>query len=416
MTTATINPWRRFPSDPSDWFSADEIAKAKSYVRPLGRLNFAEKATTLAADLVIVGTHAAPRLLDALDVRPWPLRLLVTILLLQVVGVVVGAGFTAYRELSYDKRWGFSTQTPAGFLADQGKNLLLGTVLFFALLLPLWAIIRTSDLWWIFGWLVMAAFVIGLGLLAPVLIMPIFNKFTSLEDGDLRADLLSVAQSANADVNEIEVSDASRRTRKDNAFVTGLGKTRKLVLYDNLLNRPREQVRSVAAHEIGHWKLGHIRRIIPIAAGLLLVNFAAVKVVFEWSTAVDFAGVDSVRDPAAVPLFMLVFTVVGGLTALVSAWVTRAGEREADLFALEVTKDPAASSAMLRALHTDNLSDLAPSRWKMLTASHPPAAERLALTAAWAEAHEGGAPGGRQVGEDGGGAQRDGDALAGPSS
>ena len=410
-----INPWRRFPSNPLDWFSADEIDKAKRYVRPLGRLNFAEKATTLAADVIVVGTHAAPRLLDALDIRRWPLRLLVTIVLLQAVGTVVGAGFTAYRELVYDKRWGFSTQTVGGFLSDAVKNTLLGIVLFSALLLPLWAIIRSSDLWWIYGWLVMAAFVIGLGVLAPVLIMPIFNKFTPLEDADLRDDLLRLARSADADVTEIEVSDASRRTRKDNAFVTGLGKTRKLVLYDNLLNRPREQVRSVSAHEIGHWKLRHVRRIIPIAVALLLVNFAAVKLVFGWWGALDFAGVDSERDPAAVPLFMLVFTLVGAVTALVSAWVTRAGEREADLFALGVTGDPDASSAMLRALHTDNLSDLAPSRWKMLTASHPPAAERLALTAAWAEANQGGGAGDGQVGEHADRADGDGDAVARPT-
>ena len=404
-----ISAWRRVPSNPADWFSAEEIAKAKQYVKPLGRLNFAERATALAADVILVFTHAAPRLMDALDIRRWPLRLLGTVVLLQIVGTVAAAGFGAYRELVYDKRWGFSTQTVRGFLADAAKNTLLGIVLFAALLLPLWAIVRSTGLWWVYGWLVMAAFVIGLGLLAPVLIMPIFNKFTPLDDDDLRADLLGVARAADADVTEIEVSDASRRTRKDNAFVTGLGKTRKLVLYDNLLNRPREQVRSVAAHEIGHWKLGHIRRIIPIAAGLLLANFAALKVVLEWDTALEWAGVESRRDPAVLPLFMVVFAVVGALTGLVSAWVTRAGEREADLFALEVTRDPAASSAMLRALHTDNLSDLAPSRWKMLTASHPPAAERLALTAAWAQAQEGGAAGRRQVGEDGGRSEGDGD-------
>lgn len=409
-----INTWRRFPSDPSDWFSAEEIAKAKQYVRPLGRLSFAERAVALAADLVLVSTHAAPRLLDALEIRRWPLRLLVTVLLLQLVGTLAVAGFSAYRELVYDKRWGFSTQTVGGFGMDAMKNTVLGVVLFSLLLLPLWAIIRATSLWWIYGWLLMGVFVVGLGLLAPVLIMPLFNKFSPLEDDDLREDLLGVARSVDADVNEIEVSDASRRTRKDNAFVTGLGKTRKLVVYDNLLTRPREQVRSVAAHEIGHWKLGHIRRVIPLVAGLLLANFALLKLVLEWDTALDWAGVGSVRDPAILPLFMVVFTAASALTGLVSAWVTRAGEREADLFALETTRDPTASAEMLRALHTDNLSDLAPSRWKMLTATHPPVAERLALNAAWAEAEaEGGGCGGGDVGQDGDRAERDGNPVVG---
>jgi STE24 endopeptidase len=94
--------------------------------------------------------------------------------------------------------------------------------------------------------------------------------------------------------------------------------------------------------------------------------------------------VESIEDPAALPLFLVVFPLASAVTGLVSAWVTRAGEREADLFALEVTRDPDATAGMLRALHTDNLADLAPSWWKRVAAGHPPAAERLAMCAAWA--------------------------------
>jgi STE24 endopeptidase len=383
MGDTTINTWRRFPAKPEDWFSATEIDKAKRYVTPLTRLNLAERLVGGAALVALIWTQTVPELLADWGVDNWVLRLLVAMLIVQAVELVVTLPFGGYRELVYDKRWDFSTQTGAGFASDAAKGLLVGVVVTTVLLLPLWALIRSTDLWWVWGWLVMAVFVVGLGLLAPVLIMPLFNKFTPLDDEDLRADLLGVARRADADVNEIQVSDASRRTRKDNAFVTGLGKTRRLVLFDTILARPAEQIRSVAAHEIGHWKLGHIKRIIPVAAGLLLVNFAVLRLVLGWDKALEWAGVDALDDPAALPLFLLVFPLGSALTGLVSAWVTRAGEREADVFALDVTRDPEAMSAMLRSLHTENLADLAPSWWKRATASHPHAAERLAMAAAW---------------------------------
>lgn len=382
--SSRINPWRRFPAEPEDWFSAEEIDKAKRYTKPLARLNLAEKAAGALTIIVLIWTHAVPTLLDAWNVDNWVLRLLIATLVVVVVETVVTTPFAAYHELVYDKRWEFSNQTPGGFASDFVKNLLVGVVLTTVLLIPLWWLIRTTDLWWVWGWVVMGAFSVVLGLLAPVLIMPLFNKFTPLDDDVLRADLMGVARQADADVTQIEVSDASRRTRKDNAFVTGLGKTRKLVLFDTILSRPPEQIRAVAAHEIGHWKLRHVRRLIPVVAGLLFVNFLVLHLVLGWDTALDWAGVDSIKDPAVLPLFLLVFPIGSSLTALVSAWVTRAGEREADIFGLEVTRDAAAASAMLRSLHTDNLADLAPSWWKRANASHPHAAERLAMAAAWA--------------------------------
>jgi STE24 endopeptidase len=385
MGDARINPWKRFPAAPEDWFSTEEIDKAKRYTRPLTRLSAAERTIGAAALVALIWTHAVPEWLDSWGIDNWVLRLLVAMLIVQVVELLVTVPFGAYRELSYDKRWEFSTQTVSGFISDALKGLLVGVVVTTALLVPLWALIRSTDLWWVWGWLVMGVFVVGIGLLAPVLIMPLFNKFTPLEDEELRADLLGVARQAGADVTEIEVSDASRRTRKDNAFVTGLGKTRKLVLFDTILSRPVEQIRSVAAHEIGHWRLGHVKRLIPVISALLFVNFAVLRLVLGWDRALDWAGVDSLHDPAALPLFLLVFPVGSALTGLISAWVTRAGEREADIFAVDVTHDPGALAAMLRSLHTDNLADLAPSWWKRATASHPHAAERLAMVAALSE-------------------------------
>lgn len=381
-----LSPWRRVRTDPHDWFSAEEIAKAKSYVTPLRRVTTIGKVVALAADALVVGLHAAPNLLDALDITNWVGRLVITVLLITVTGTITSVPFDAWRELSYDKRWEFSTQTVKGFVTDQLKGVALGIVLFSLLFAPLWAVIRATDLWWVYGWLVVAGISLVIGVLAPVVIMPIFNKFTPLDDADLRDELLALARQADADVSEVLVSDASRRSRKDNAFVTGMGKTRRLVLFDTILARPREQLRSVTAHEIGHWKLHHIRRMIPMQLGILFVSFLALYLVLTWETALDLAGVDSAADPAALPLFLLVFAGTGAFTNLAVSWLSRANERDADLFALRVTADPDAFIEMIRSLSTDNLADLAPSWWRRVTQTHPPSAERLAMGKAWASA------------------------------
>ena len=381
-----LSPWRRVRTDPHEWFSAEEIAKAKRYVTPLRRVTTAGKVVALAVDLAVVGLHVAPNLLDALDITNWLLRLVVTVVLITVTGTLIALPFDAWRELHYDKRWEFSTQTVKGFAADQVKGVLLGVVLFSVLFAPLWAVIRATDLWWVYGWLVLAGISLAIGVLAPVLIMPIFNKFTPLDDADLRDELLALARQADADVSEVLVSDASRRSRKDNAFVTGMGKTRRLVLFDTILARPREQLRSVTAHEIGHWKRRHIRRMVPMQLAILFVSFLVLYLVLTWDTALDFAGVDSAADPAALPLFILVFGATGAFTNLAVSWLSRAHERDADLFALQVTQDPDAFIEMIRSLSTDNLADLAPSWWRRVTQTHPPSAERLAMGRLWADA------------------------------
>ena len=391
-----LSPWRRVRTDPHEWFSDEEIAKAKSYVTPLRRSNAASKAVAAVVDLVVIGTHAVPNLLDALDVTAWPLRLAIGAAVVLLAGTVASVPFDAWRELSYDKRWGFSTQTPRGFAADQVKGALVAIAVFSVLFVPLWAVIRATDLWWLYGWLVVASISLLIGVLAPVLIMPIFNKFTPLADADLRDELLGLARQADADVSEVLVSDASKRSRKDNAFVTGMGKTRRLVLFDTILSRPRRQLRAVTAHEIGHWKLRHILRMAPMQVALLFVSFLALDAVLSWDAALDFAGVDSAEDPAALPLFLLVFGVVGVGTNLATTWLSRANERDADLFALRVTGDPEGFEEMIRGLSTDNLADLAPSWWRRITQTHPPSAERLAMARAWstsAEAHAQGAAG-----------------------
>lgn len=384
---AKPTPWRRFPADPADWFSAEEIAKAKAYTTPIRNVNIAVKTATLVIDLVVIGTHLVPNLLDSLGRPAWPLSVFIGVIVVNVIGLLTAVPQSAWQELKHDKTWEFSTQTMKGFVTDQLKGLLLGTVLLSVIFIPVWGLIRWSeDSWWIYAWAFTTLVSVGLGLLFPVLIAPLFNKFTPMEDGELKQALLALARRANADINDVLVSDASRRSRKDNAYVAGMGKTRQVVVFDTMLDRPAEQIEWVVAHEIGHWKNRHLVRMVPLASVMLFVSYAVLGWLTKQEWLLDFAGVDTLSDPGAVPLFLLLFTLPSMFTGLVTSWLARAHERDADLFAYELMRNPHTGVQVMRSLHTDNLADLTPTWWKRVNASHPPAAERMAFGTAWGQA------------------------------
>ena len=377
-----ISAWRRFPANPEDWFSAEELERSHSYQRPIRAATVASGAVRGVATLALIGLHVPPAILDAVG-GPWPLRIVVMALLLGAYDTVTSMPLDAWRQLRYDRAWGFSTTTLRTFAVDQLRSVAVVAALLSALLVPLWAVIRTFDSWWVFVWMVLVGFSVLLAFLLPAVILPVFNKFTPLDNASLRARLLDVATECGADVTEIEVEDASKRTRRDNAFVAGLGKTRKVVLFDTMLDRPQEQIVSVVAHEIGHWKLRHILRALPFGAAMQLIDLFILQAVITSSVVLDFAGVDTIGDPAAVPVFLLGFGVIGRASRLATLWLSRAHERQADLYALQITRDPDTFVAAMRALHTDNLAELAPSWWKRLNHTHPPAAERMAMGTAW---------------------------------
>lgn len=377
-----ISAWRRFPAEPEDWFSAEELDRSRAYQRPIRLATIGSGAARALLTLALIGLHVPPAILDAVG-GPWLLRLAVMALLLGLYDTVTTLPLEAWRQLHYDRRWGFSTTSAGTFALDQVRSVGVAAALLTALLVPLWAVIRATDDWWLFVWMLLVGFSVLLAFLLPAVILPVFNKFTPLADQALRERLLRVAAACGADIAEIEVEDASKRTRRDNAFVAGLGRTRKVVLFDTMLERPPEQIESVVAHEIGHWKLRHILRALPFGAAVQFVELAVLQAVITAPAVLELAGVDTVGDPAAVPVFLLGFGVIGRVSRLATAYLSRSHERQADLYALEVTGDPETFVAAMRALHTDNLAELTPSWWKRLNHTHPPAAERMAMGAAW---------------------------------
>lgn len=383
----TLSHWRRVAADPADWFDRDEIERGRAYSRPVDRMNRVRLALTSAVAVAFVVGDAGPRLLDGLGWRGWALQVVVVGLAFTATEFVVTPWFDGWRELHHDRAWGLSTQTVRGFLADQVKGLVLAAVVAVVLLVPLWAIVRATELWWLWGWLLFSVFTVLLGLLYPIVIAPIFNRFTPLEDEALRARILGVAEHCGLDISEVLVADASRRSLAGNAYVAGLGRTRRVVLYDTILAWPPEVIVQVVAHELGHWRFAHLRRKLPVVIGLQLLLFVGVWALLRWDWLLDVGGVASVRDPAAAPIFFTLFPAGFVLANLGTTFLSRADERQADLYALDVLRDPGDFSRVFRTLAETNKADVDPSTWKRLNASHPPIAERLAMARRWEELH-----------------------------
>lgn len=380
-----LSHWRRVPADPAEWFDRAEIERGRAYTRPIERMQRVRLVLSTALAVAFVVGDAGPWLIDALDVRGWALQVVVVAIAFTGVELLVSPWFDGWRELHHDRDWGLSTQTTRGFVVDQVKGALLGAVLAVVLLVPLWAVIRTTDLWWLWGWVLFSAFTVLLGLLYPVVIAPLFNTFTPLADEELRERILGVARACELDVSEVLVADASRRSLAGNAYVAGLGRTRRVVLFDTILGWPHDVTVQVVAHELGHWRFAHLRRKLPVVIGLQLALFVAVWALLRWDWLLDLAGIGEAGDPGAVPLFFSLFPAGFVLAGLGTAYLSRVDERQADLYALDVLRDPDDFSQVFRTLAETNKADVDPSRWKRLNASHPPIAERLAMARRWEE-------------------------------
>jgi len=225
-----------------------------------------------------------------------------------------------------------------------------------------------------------AAFVLVLSLAAPLLFERLFNRFWPLPDAELAADLRELSRRARVPVRTILVSDASRRTRKHNAYVSGLGPTRRLVLFDTLLeDAPRGELRGVVAHELGHRRHRHV------AAGTVMGMAGAAAAVLvlwgvlSWDRLLSAAGAQGPGDPRVVPLILLVLYLLELGSLPFGTWVSRRWECTADRFALELTGDGKALEEMHRRLALANLADLDPPRLLyVLLFTHPTPPERIA--------------------------------------
>src|SRR4051794_11282320 len=279
---------------------------------------------------------------------------------------------------------GLVTQSWAGWAGDVVKSQAIGAVMAAAggavLMLGMR---RFGRRWWIPGAAVVVAFGVAITYASPVLLDPLFNKFTRLPAGRTRTDVLDLARRAGVDVGQVYEVDASKRTTAANAYVNGLGHTKRVVLYDNLLRdfTPAE-VRLVVAHELGHVR----HRDVP--HGLLYLLIVAPFALYAVARLGErLAPRDSLGTPAAVPAVVLAVALVAPAITVVSNQLSRAVERRADAFALSLTREPQTQIDFQRRIAVKNVADPDPPGWvTFLLGTHPPTLERIGQAAAAARA------------------------------
>ena len=352
--------------DPTVFFTPDEVARARAYHRPLYFALAADIAVSTGVTAFLAFGWLGDRLFDATG-GPWWARALLFTLLVLAVAEAVRLPLAFWRGFLRERRWGFSTQTFGGWAADRLKGFAVGVVLTGAVMVALLGSIRLFPSWWplvaVFG---AALLVLLLVFVAPLLLEPIFNQFRPLDDAELVGALRALAQRAGVPVRDVLVADASRRTRKHNAYVSGIGSTRRVVLFDTLLEEAAQpELEIVVAHELGHRRHG------DVAKGTLLAMLsAAVAVLVAWP--LD-------PTPRRIPLLLLVWGLLELVSLPLTAAFSRRLERRADGFALDLTHDVSAFEAAFRRMARANLSDLDPPRLVYaFMFTHPTPAERIA--------------------------------------
>lgn len=297
-----------------------------------------------------------------------------------VPGWLLGIPFDLYGTFGIERRFGFSTATIRLWLSDLVKSSVLSLVLLMVVLGVMLALIQAAPgSWWLWVWLFYAGFQLLLTWLYPVLIAPMFNKFEPLDDEDLVAGITELTSRVGFRLKGVYRMDASRRSRHSNAYFTGVGSARRIVLFDSLLeNHEQEEILAVLAHELGHWKKRHVRRQLAMALGGSLVVLWLAWRLSGWGLLYESFGLDAGHIYVGLLVLGLLVRPLFFFLAPVPGLISRRYERQADAFARELTGSGSALVAALKRLATDNLSNLYPHPvYSWFYYSHPPLIERI---------------------------------------
>ena len=292
---------------------------------------------------------------------------------------LVGLPLSIWRTFGVEARFGFNRTTVGLFIADLFKGLLLGLVLGGPLVFVILLLMqRAGTLWWLYAWFVWVGFTVLITWAYPSFIAPLFNKFTPLHDAALKERTEALLQRCGFSSRGVFVMDGSRRSVHGNAYFTGVGRNKRIVFFDTLLERLQiSEVEAVLAHELGHFSLHHVRWRLVLSLGLGLVGLAVLGFLAQWSDFYAAFGVTTPSSHTALLLFVFVLPVFTYFTTPISAWWSRKHEFEADEFAAKFADARQLAEALVK-LYRDNATTLTPdSLHSAFYDSHPPALVRI---------------------------------------
>ena len=301
-------------------------------------------------------------------------------MILTYTDTLVKIPFSLYSTFFLEKKFGFTRQTLGLWVQDLMKSLVLNTLLLgFLFYIILWLIMALPDLWWLAGWIFVLLFSVFLLYLSPYVIEPLFNKFSPIEDVSLEEQIKEIMSRIGLKINRVFTMDASRRSGHSNAYFTGIGHVKRIVLFDTLLaNHADDEIIAILAHEAGHWKKKHILKMLVISQAFALAGFYAAYRLASGSLLAEIFRLDVPSMHAKLLLVAFIGSLVLFPLKPLMAYLSRRHEVEADNFALQLTQAPVPMANGLIKLGKDNLANLHPHPWyAAVHYSHPPLVQRV---------------------------------------
>ncbi len=361
---------------------AETLTKMRDYTVAHGRVNRIEAVLSTGIMLLFLFGGVLNWFNNFIATQGWApvFSGAVFFMMLIYADTLINIPFSLYNTFFLERRFGFSNETFALWVQDLLKSLLVNTLLLgFLLCGILWLIMALPDIWWLAGWVFVLLFTVFLLYVSPYVIEPLFNKFKPIEDPSLEERIKEIMSRIGLKINRVFTMDASRRSSHSNAYFTGIGHVKRIVLFDTLLaNHTDDEIISILAHEAGHWKKKHVLKMLVLSQAVALAGFY----VAYRLTAGDFLAELFKLDIPSMHAKLLLVTFIGSLVLFplkpLMAYLSRRHEIEADNFALQLTQMPVSMANGLIKLGKDNLANLHPHPWyAAVYYSHPPLAQRV---------------------------------------
>jgi STE24 endopeptidase len=369
------------PNEFADIYTEEEYQKSKVYKKVNSTFSLLSNSISFILTLVFLITGAFGWLSEVLEVyfqNPiW--HALAFFAVITIASSFLGLPFSLYQTFVIEEKFGFNKITKKLFVTDKLKGLVLGAVVGAAIgYLLLYLVLEIGHYFWVYFWIIITIFSVGMQFFYASLIMPIFNKLTPLEEGELRESIEEYAGSVYFPLQNIFVIDGSKRSTKANAFFMGFGKQKKVVFYDTILEKhTTEELVAIFAHEVGHYKKNHILQMMAISivqTGLTL--FILAQIIFNKEISLAL-GANEWQIHLNMVAFGFLYSPISTITEVLFNIFSRQNEYEADNYAKETYGSKPLATALKR-LSADSLSNLTPHPWYVFfNYSHPPLSERL---------------------------------------
>lgn len=373
---------KALPDEFKDVFDEEKYRKAQEYTRV--RTRFGLLTSTFSIIVLLVFWFAGGFNWVDVFVRDFGYGTIVTGLLfvgiLILAQTIISLPFSIYSTFVIEERFGFNKTTPATFVTDRLKGLMLTILLGAPLLAGVIGIFEyLGAIAWLYAWAVVVIFTLFVQFIAPTWIMPLFNKFTPLEDGELKQAILDYAGKVSFPLRGIYKIDGSRRSSKSNAFFTGFGRNKRIALFDTLIeNHSVPELVAVLAHEVGHYKKKHIPKNMVISILHTGVMLFLLSLFIRVPGLHEAFFMEHISVYAGLVFFGLLYSPIEMVLSVIMQVMSRKHEFEADRFAADTTGDPESMVSVLKKLSADNLSNLTPHPFHVfLHYSHPPVLQRI---------------------------------------